>query len=137
MEDLKNIYILFVRSQLEQSAVVWHSSLTDENKNDLERVQKTAVKIILGDRFQGYKKGLDFLNLLTLEERREYLCLKFCAEMYYKWEETKEMFPLKEKHHNMDTRKNEKYKVQYANTERLKKFAIIYMQNLLNEQEEK
>ena len=47
------------------------------------------------------------------------------------------MFPLKEKHHNMDTRKNEKYKVQYANTERLKKFAIIYMQNLLNEQEEK
>ena len=77
MEDLKNIYILFVRSQLEQSAVVWHSSFTDENRNDLEWVQKTAVKIILGDRFQGYKKCLDFLNLLTLEERREYLCLKF------------------------------------------------------------
>ena len=32
VEDLKNIYFLFVRSQLEQSAVVWHSSLTEENK---------------------------------------------------------------------------------------------------------
>ena len=37
-QELRNIYILFVRSQLEQSAVVWHSSLTDENKGDIERV---------------------------------------------------------------------------------------------------
>ena len=27
-EDLKDIYVLFVRNLLEQSAVVWHSSLT-------------------------------------------------------------------------------------------------------------
>ena len=30
-EDMKNIYFLFVRSLLEQSATVWHSSLTQEN----------------------------------------------------------------------------------------------------------
>ena len=36
-EDLKNLYVLFVRSQLEQLAVVWHSSLTEENVNSLER----------------------------------------------------------------------------------------------------
>ena len=46
-EDLKLIYILFVRSILEQSATVWHSSLSQENANDLERVQKSALKIIL------------------------------------------------------------------------------------------
>ena len=39
IEDLKNIYILFIRSQLEQSCVVWHSSLTEQQKSDLERVQ--------------------------------------------------------------------------------------------------
>ena len=39
-EDLKDIYFLFVRSLLEQSATVWHSSLTVENREDLERVQK-------------------------------------------------------------------------------------------------
>ena len=48
VEELKDIYSLFVRSQLQQSAVVWHSSLTEENKADLERVQKSALKIIMG-----------------------------------------------------------------------------------------
>ena len=45
--DMKDIYILFVRSLLEQSATVWHSSLSQQNISDLERVQKTALKIIL------------------------------------------------------------------------------------------
>ena len=58
IEDLKNIYYLFVRSLLEQSATVWHSSLTEENTNDIERVQKSAVRIILGDAYSGYKKSL-------------------------------------------------------------------------------
>ena len=34
----------------------------------------------------------------------------------------------------MNTRKHDKFKVQHANTARLKKFSIIYMQNLLNEE---
>ena len=46
-EDMKTIYILFIRSLLEQSAPVWHSSITQENSDDLERVQKSALKIIL------------------------------------------------------------------------------------------
>ena len=47
VEDLKDIYILFIRSILERSATVWHSSITEENSSDLERVQKSAVKIII------------------------------------------------------------------------------------------
>ena len=70
LDDLRNIYILFVRSQLEQSAVVWHSSLTEQNRNDLERVQKSALKVILGEKYQSYNKALIELNLETLEERR-------------------------------------------------------------------
>ena len=49
IQDLKDIYILFVRSLLEQSATVWHSLLTKENTEDLERVQKNALRIILKD----------------------------------------------------------------------------------------
>ena len=45
-QELKIIYFAYVRSQLEKSATVWHSSLTEENKKDLERVQKTAIKIL-------------------------------------------------------------------------------------------
>ena len=62
IEDLKTIYFLFIRSLLEQSATVWHSSLTDENTNDLERVQKSAVRIILGDKYIGYTKSLEKLD---------------------------------------------------------------------------
>ena len=43
VHDLKKIYMLRIRSKLEQSAVVWHSSLTRRNTDDLERVQKSAT----------------------------------------------------------------------------------------------
>ena len=130
--DLKDIYFLFIRSLLEQSATVWHSSLSQENISDLERVQKSAVKIILGDRYIGYRKSLIKLEMLNLQERREQLCLQFALKCV-KNPKTKHMFSYSNTTHIMQTRKHEKYLVQHANTERLKKSAIIYMQNLLNE----
>ena len=135
-EELKNIYFLFVRSVLEQSATVWHSSLTQENKEDLERVQKSAIRIIMGEEFQGYQKSLDKLDIETLDARRETLCLNFALKTS-KNPKMKKMFPLKDKLHDMQTRQPEKYVVQHANTERLKKSSIIYMQNLLNIHENK
>ena len=66
-DDLKNIYVLYVRSHLDQSCVVWHSSLTEQNKSDLERVQRSALKIILGEGYESYSKALNTLNLVTLE----------------------------------------------------------------------
>ena len=134
-EDLKNIYFLFVRSQLEQSAVVWHSFLTEDNKNDLERVQKSALKIILGNRYKSYQQALSELDIETLDNRRENRCIRF-ARKCVKNEKTARMFPLKEKTHAMQTRKTEKYEVIKANTDRLKDFALIYMQNLLNKHED-
>ena len=134
IEDLKNIYFLFVRSQLEQSAVVWHSSLTEENSSDLERVQKSAVKIMMGHRYESYQKSLIELDIQTLEERREVLCLKF-AKRCLKNDKAMKMFPLNNKTSDMKTRKQEIFYVQHANTDRLQNFALIYMQNLLNENE--
>ena len=51
-DDLKNIYILYIRSLLEQSCTVWHSGLSQENIQDLERVQKSAMKLILKESFK-------------------------------------------------------------------------------------
>ena len=131
IEDLKNIYFLYVRSQLEQSAVVWHSSLTEENVEELERVQKTAVKIILKNKYKGYKKSLRKLDMDTLKDRRQ---LNFAIKST-KNKRMKQMFPKNIKLHLMETRKPEKFTVQHANTERLKRSPIIFMQNLLNEYE--
>ena len=63
-----------------QSAVVWHSSLPNKNRRDLERVQKSAVKVILGQRYTSYDEGLKSLRLQSLEERREAMCLKFAKQ---------------------------------------------------------
>ena len=117
---------------MEQSAVVWHSSLTEKNKNDLERVQKSALKIIMGDKYKSYKKSLQELDLDTLEQRREKLCLNFALKAIGN-EKTKHMFPLKDTKQKHQIRNEEVFKVQKANTNRLKDFAIIYMPRLLNQ----
>ena len=78
--DLKLIYIQYVRSILEQSCVVWHSSLTQENSTNIERVQKNSLRIILKHEYIDYEQALEKLNLETLKERRETLSLKFAKK---------------------------------------------------------
>ena len=129
-EAKRNIYILFIRS------VLWHSSLTKENEEDLERVQKSAVRIITGKDIKDYSDALAEANLDSLKERREELCYNF-AKKCIKSDKSKDMFPFRQKEHTMKTRDDEKYIVQHANTERLKKSSIPYMQRLLNKHEEK
>ena len=47
VEDMLEIFILYIRSILESSAVVWHSSITQGEEMEPERVQKLALRIIL------------------------------------------------------------------------------------------
>ena len=47
------------------------------------------------------------------------------------------MFHLNNKTHSMETRETEKFKVQHALTDRLKDSSVIFMQNLLNKNEDK
>ena len=128
VEDKKEIYILYIRSILEQSSVVWYSSLTNENAEDLERVQKSAVKLILGEKYENYEEGLIKANLDSLKDRRELLCQKF-ASKYVSSDisRVKNMFQVKKHFHPMKIRNNEKFDVKFANTERLKKSSIPYM----------
>ena len=114
---------------------MWHSSLTAENTDDLERVQKSAFKVILQDKFNGYKNALIVLELDTLSERRKQLCLNF-AQKCLNNKKTKQMFPLNNKTHTMNTRNTDKFHVQHANTSRLQNSSIVYMQKILNENEE-
>ena len=50
-QHLRQIYMLNVRCKLEQAAPVWHNSLTKSDCSSLERVQKTALKVILRERY--------------------------------------------------------------------------------------
>ena len=82
--------------------------------------------------YHTYSKALRRLGMDLLSTRREKLCLNF-AQKCVKNPKTVDMFPLNRKLHNMNTRNREKYIVQKAHNDRLKKSPIIYMQNLLNE----
>ena len=76
-EEMVHLWIMFCRSVIEQSCVVWGTSLTQENVNDLERTQKTFSKLVLGEKFKDYENALLLLNLDSLETRRQELCLRF------------------------------------------------------------
>jgi hypothetical protein len=136
IHDLKSIYLTYVRSVLEQSAVVWQSGLTEKNRRDLERVQKAAVRVILKSKYKNYKDGLKKLNIETLEKRRETLCLRF-ANNCLKNPKVRNFFPLKEKNHKMKMRKEKKYVVNKAKTKRYRRSAIPYMQKILNLENDK
>ena len=105
---------------------------TREEKNDLERTQKTFAKLFLKERYKNYEDALMILDLDSLEIRRNYLNLKF-AQSGIKNDKLKDLFPLNDKNHKMQTRKNEQYEVMFANTNRLKDGSIIAMQNMLND----
>ena len=79
--ELVNIYIMYIRSLLEQSCTVWHSGLTEENSQDLERIQKSALRIILQESYTNYENALNFLEIESLYERREALCLTFAKKV--------------------------------------------------------
>ena len=72
---------------------VWHSSLTKKDSRDLERVQKSALKVILGEKYTSYEEALRAIRIDSLEERREKICLKF-AQQCLRNDKLRDMFPM-------------------------------------------
>ena len=96
----------------------------------IERVQKCALRIILGKQYKSCKEACNTAGIEDLVARRTRLCLKF-AKIFLHNPKMMQFFPQSKKK-NMITRHQEKYQVLNAHTERLKKSAIPYMQRLLN-----
>ena len=130
--ELTDIYCQHVRSILEYASVVWHSGLTQENKANIERVQKSALAIILGKDYINYENALSILNLERLCVRRERQCLKFAnkslaSEKFSSWFEKDENI--------QNTRRLVKpVKPAVARTTRFRKSPLPYMTTILNNQ---
>ena len=114
VEDLKTIYISYIRSVLEQNSVVWHFSMTEENKEDLERVQKSACKIIFKGKYKIYTKSLEILDIEDLNQRRIHLCKVFAQKSL---KNSSLPFQLSDKIHPMGTRIPNEYKLTFCRTE--------------------
>ena len=57
-EEMVHLWIIYCRSYLEQCATVWSSSLSQENKEDLERTQKSFAKLVLKEEYMNYEIAL-------------------------------------------------------------------------------
>ena len=134
-QDLKKIYILQIRSKLEQSSVLWHRSITKKSEYNLERVQKLVLKIILEESYVRYDNALKVLKLQwlqSLKERRGDLCLKF-AKKCLEVPKLNRMFTRSQQNHSMGKRSTETFQGKRGLTERMSRSAIPHMQRLLNE----
>ena len=98
---------------------------------DLERIQKNALRIILQDEYRNYSNALCVTGLKPLSDRRNELCIRF-AKACAKNDQTKSMFPLNPTSYDVITRQRETFKVTKCNTKRFQTSAIPFMQNLLN-----
>ena len=128
-ENLLDMYVKQVRCLLELAVPAWHGSISQVERTDIERVQKCALHIILGDEYEGYKGALELAGLDTLEVRRDNLCLKFGKKAvqdpkHKNWFKPKPKLPTRQKHY--------KYCKPVARTERLMRGPISYLTNMLN-----
>ena len=124
--ELVTIYKLFIRSVCEYSSAIFHSSLTQELSDKIEAIQRTTLKIILGDKYIDYQTSLEYFSLVTLQERRQTHMEKFaikCTEEKFNYT----MFPK-----NNSVRNKEEYQVNFARTSQYMKSTIPQCQRFLN-----
>ena len=130
--DLKDVYIKQIRCLLEYAVAVWQPSLTNEDRIKIERVQKSALSIILGQKYKSYESALLELNLETLVRRRVNLCQKFAMKAqkhpkFTKWFKSNDKRSVKRS-------KTPQFCDVYFRTERFKRSPISYLTSILNSQ---
>ena len=129
-DSLVDVYVKQIRPVLELAVPVWQGALSQEEKIDLERIQKSACHIILGKSYTSYKNALLLLNLETLEYRRNKLSLKFALKAS-KHQKFRKWFIPKQK--IVNTRNTAtKYKPVRASHARYSNSPLGYLTDLLN-----
>ena len=129
-EDLLDVYSKQIRSILEFAIPVWNSALTGEDISLIERIQKTALHIILGDQYRSYNSALKLSGLKKLSDRRRQICLKF-AKKAQKHQKFSSWFKLNVK--KTKTRQEQpKFCKIFSNTARFDKSPLSFLTELLN-----
>ena len=132
-EDLVNIYILHIRSVTEYCSTAFHNSLTVEQDQKLEAIQKVALRVILGQDYLSYEEALSKTSLVSLNKRRQDRCIKYALKAS-RHPDNMQMFPPNTVESPQVTRNREKFHVNFAHTESYRKSAIPSLQRLLNDQ---
>ena len=126
---LKEVYILFVRSILEMCAPLWTGALNVKCSEMLERVQRSACRIIKPS--LDSRSAMDQLNIIPLKQRRLTLATK-CAKKMAEDPIFSHLFPLKK---GRVTRNKKTYQEPNWKTSRLGLSVIPFFIRILNGEE--
>ena len=128
--DLLDVYCNQIRSIVEFAVPLWNHSINGENVSHIERIQKSALHIILGDGYRSYTNALKQSGLEKLSKRRRNLCLSF-ARKAVKHKKFSHWFKLNTKVTSTRT-KQSKFCPAYSRTVRFQKCPICSLTELLN-----
>ena len=98
-------YIKEIRPLTEQGVIVLNSSLTKGQERTLEKIQKVALKIILGQNYISYEVACYQFNITNLKERRAKLCENLAIKLF-KSSRRDEFFTLANKNRHNLVREN-------------------------------
>ena len=127
-------YKVMLRPILEYCSPIYHSMLTLGMSEDLERQQKTALKMIFGFGLT-YEDLLAKANIRRLSDRREEACLNFAKKMS---ESVRfgVLFPKNEYEEDTPVLRNRKtFTEEFARSERLYRSPLYHMRRVLNSEE--
>ena len=133
-EEFWDVFIKQIRPILEYAVPVWHPGITQKESGQIERVQKCALHIILGNDYQNYFHALEVLDCDTLESRRQQICEKFVRKSvnhskYRNW------FCFQQKDYSIKTRSSQvqQLKPVTCRTERYKRSPLPFLTDLWNQ----
>ena len=128
--DILHFYIGVIRPVLEYAAPVWHSSLTNELSDNLESLQKRALRIIFGySRITdiSYNNFCAELGITPLCFRRDEMSCKFFHKLFDSSSCLHHLLPDKrDMAQSQKLRHPTLYQAPFARTERFKNSFIIY-----------
>ena len=135
--ELLDVYQKQVRSVLELAVPVWQPALTQHETKQIERVQRCALYIILGEEYTHYDQALTMLDCDNLNERRVKLCDKFAKKAlksprYEHWfTYNNEPLPTLNTR-GAENRVRTMFKPVQTRTDRYQKSPLPYLTNALN-----
>lgn len=131
--ELVIVYRGYIRPLLEYSDTIWNSSLSISQVLTLERIQKRALRIILGFDYDCYDNALKVCNLDRLSTRRKQHCLKF-AQLLPQCSRTCMLLPpSRGDSHGRQLRNNAQLTQPLARTKRYSSSPIPYYVGLMND----
>ena len=120
---------------MELAVAVWEPGLSQLESKQIERVQKSAFSIILGDNYITYDCAIDLLERKKLNQRRYDLCLKFAkkSQLHPKYRNWFTFSP--EGPEPIDTRSEKqehKFKQVKTRTDRYRDSPLPFLTSILN-----